>query len=191
MKIRINYDFFDKIKDANEDKPTVFTLIRNNKHIFILETLVLMFIEFLNYRLLPPPSPFDHFVFVFLAYRTLICEKIAGSLLFKKENINIYKEDAIVKLLELLKQLKKLYLNTDYQLLLKTELYKHEYSLKFKDGIPRIIEKKYFNVPAYGFNNQIKTRSVLQEHVIGSRYYDLSLDEPVKKFKLVLAQENI
>ena len=181
MKIRINYDFFDKIKDAKEDKPTVFTVIRNNKKSFVLNIIIFNTLEFLKH------SPIlEHLIntsfFVSLPY---LVTYFTALILSKSAKTNLYQHQANQDLLILLKQFRELCLNTDYNLLLQTELYKRKYKLEHNsDGIPYIIERKYYNIPVYDYKNNVTTKSVLEEHALGSNRYDLSIGEPKKKLKL-------
>ncbi len=192
MKIRINYDFFDRIKNAKEDKPTVFTVVRNNKKLYLINASLLGAVDAfgvlftgLSTELIP------HLLLDVLLISLNIEIGYTCALLFYILNgYNGHQLNAQRDLTSLIQEFRKLNLNTDYNLLLKTELYKKEYKLKFNEsGIPYILEKKFYNIPAYTFNNEVKTRSVLEEHKLGSKNYDLSIDEPEKKLKLVPAIE--
>ena len=190
MKIRINYDFFNRIKEAKEDKPTVFTIIRTKKKQILFEALMLgmidaigVSIEGLSLDLLP-----HLFIDILLVCSYIEIEYLFALFFTNMNGCNENQLNAKKDLLMLIQLFSKLNLSTDYDLLLETEIYKKEYKVKFNDsGIPYILEKKFYNVPAYSFNNEVKERSVCQEHVLGSQNYDLSLDEPTKKLKLVLA----
>ena len=46
------------------------------------------------------------------------------------------------------------------------------------------MESKYILVPTYDFNNNIKNTSILQEHIVGTDKYVLSIGSPKKELKL-------
>jgi len=96
---------------------------------------------------------------------------------------NKFKESAIDRLRILSFLLGTIDISTSYELLLESENYKTEYSLKFNESkIPYIKEDKYINIPTYD-DGSIKEISVVQEHIIGSRKYSLSYGSPKKVLK--------
>lgn len=105
-----------------------------------------------------------------------IVAKKYGDADFKRASNNLH---------SLVQQLDDLHVSTDYDLLLKSEVYlkKHKIELNEKK-IPLIVEEKYILVPTYNYNGDIKDTSILQEHIVGSKEYVLSLGSPKKEFKL-------
>ena len=98
--------------------------------------------------------------------------------------IDDYAKTATENLKELASSLNSLYLNTNYELLLESQLSCKEYNIILNEKmIPQILESKYILVPTYNYNNEIKNVSILQEHVVGSDIYELSLQSPIKSFK--------
>lgn len=104
---------------------------------------------------------------------------------------NSTKQIAIQNLKDLSYQLKNIFVDTDYEKLQETQLYKTEYDVRFEDSIfPEIMQKKYMMVPInndWG-NNE---RSLMQEHIIGSREYALSYGEPEKEKVLSLTPKRV
>ena len=96
-----------------------------------------------------------------------------------------YKNKSIDDLKSLVSKFKDLYINTDYDLLLKSELYDKKYKVHLNENkIPFIMESKYILVPTYDFNGNVKNTSILQEHEIGTFTYVLSIGSPKKELKL-------
>lgn len=178
MKLRINYDFFEKIKDVKEPHNPL-KIIRNNKNFIILylsfcttyDLLVFdSFNEFLSKALI------DFSIFLVSASLTCAIEFLL--------EIDDYAKTATENLKELASSLNSLYLNTNYELLLESQLSCKEYNIILNEKmIPQILESKYILVPTYNYNNEIKNVSILQEHVVGSDIYELSLQSPIKSFK--------
>ena len=93
-----------------------------------------------------------------------------------------YKEDSSNNLKRLVSILKELNVDTTYELLKKSECYHKIYNLKLNEKkIPQIIESKYILLPSYDYKGDITNTSLLQEHVVGSKTYVLSLGKPSKK----------
>jgi len=97
-----------------------------------------------------------------------------------------YKEIASRRLKELAINLKNIYVNTDYDLLLNSELLSKNYRIHLNENnIPSLLEEKYILVPSYDFNGNTKHTSIVQEHVVGSSNYVLSIGSPKKELKFV------
>ena len=97
-----------------------------------------------------------------------------------------YKDLSSKNLKRLAIELKDLYVNTDYNSLLKSELVTKKYKIQInKENILSVFENKYILVPTYDFNGNVKTTSILQEHEIGTSEYVLSIGSPKKKLKPV------
>ena len=180
MKIIIEYDFTNKIKDVNESYGIVKMLRNNGKDIIRLYLPICIIFDLifaLNSKITAK---------VFLLYEILSYLEI--EYFAYKEYGDHYKELAIKDLKRLVSLLKDNDIIADYDLLLKSEVYEKKYKLRLnEDKIIEVLESKYILVPTYDFNGHIKDTSILQEHVIGSDDYVLSFGSPAKKLKLVYA----
>ena len=77
-------------------------------------------------------------------------------------------------------KLKDIYIDTNIELLTEAKSYHTEYKLNYETFPPKLEEHKYIMVAVnndWG-NNE---RSLHQEHIIGTRYYDYSYGEPDKE----------
>lgn len=73
---------------------------------------------------------------------------------------------------------------TSYDLLLKSKVYDKKYKVEMnKEQLLHIAEEKYILVPSYTYNGDTKDTSALQEHIVGSKQYVLSLGSPKKVLK--------
>lgn len=178
MKLVINYDFFNAVLNVNENF-TPFKLIRNNKKLYTMYYLPIFMIG--NY--LSTKNIQIILQELILEYGFVIGSELFVNLITK---VDIYKNKSKNDLKNLVSDLNSLYLNTDYELLLQSELYEKKYKVNFdKDSLLDIIESKYILVPTYDSNFNIKNTSILQEHSLGTNEYVLSIGSPVKKKKLV------
>ena len=167
MKIIIEYDFTNKIKDVNEPYGIVKMLRNNGKDIVRLYLPICVIFD-LIFALESKIT-----AKVFLLYEIL--SYLGIEYFTYKECGDHYKELAS-------KDLKRLVS------LLKSEVYDKKYQLRLnEDKIIEVLESKYILVPTYDFNGHIKDTSILQEHVVGSDDYVLSFGSPAKKLKLVYA----
>lgn len=182
MNLVIDYDFFNAIKDVNEEL-TLNKIIRNNMNkwlkfnIPLLTSLeyVIAKEKFLNYM---PSALAIHFFIIF--QMELMQYKLLG---------DIYKDTADIRLKLLVSQLDNLNLETTYELLKQSTCYRRIYNLKLnKNKIPQVLESKYILVPNYDYHGDIKETSLLQEHIVGSNNYILSIGEPKKVLKLAYSK---
>ena len=178
MKLRINYDFFNAIKDVNEGF-TPMKIVRNNKKGIAFISIPIWFsLDYALYRNLS--TVFKIMLLQFFGYYmgTEYIIRIA----LKKD---IYKEKSEQRLKTLVSLLKDHNINTDYNLLLQSELDTRKYKIHLNEAkIPELIEHKYVLVPTYNFNGMVKDVSIDQEHIVGSNEYILSIGSPEKKLKL-------
>ena len=173
MKIEINYDLLDKIREAKTgfslDRITTYAVPRTLGASSIFAILHI-----------PDPNMLDK-VLAVLPYFTLFyaVPTAIASIIMK----NKFKDSAIDRLRILSLLLSDINISTSYELLLDSENYKTEYKLKFNESkIPYIKEDKYINIPTYD-DGSIKEVSVVQEHIIGSKKYSLSYGSPKKVLK--------
>lgn len=103
----------------------------------------------------------------------------------------VQKEVAILQLKLLSHTLKNLDINTDYDLLVQSYKYKTNYKLEYNESkLPKIKQEKYIMLPVYEAGEE-KEVSILQEHIIGTSKYELSIGEPQVQKKLKLAKNTI
>lgn len=171
MKLVINYDFMEAVCNAREPFNT-FKVVRNNKKKWMVVDLPL----FVAFTFIAP----DRIVGNAILISSYIVLDVASHMMahsIVKEDA--YYEEASYQLRNLVSQFGNLNISTDYELLLQSELYKKDRKLELKKN-PHILESKYIMVPTYNFNGDVKDTSILQEHVVGSREYVLSLGTPKK-----------
>ena len=182
MNIMINYDFFNAIKDVNSIL-TPTKIVRNNIgkwlkfNIPVITSLEYVIVkeDILKYL---PSAIAIHFFIVF--QMELAQYKLLG---------DIYKERADIRLKVLVSQFENLNLETSYELIKESKCYHKIKNFKLNDKkIPQLIESKYILVPNYDYKGDIVETSVLQEHVIGSNNYILSIGEPEKVLKLAYSR---
>lgn len=178
MKLRINYDFLNKIRNINEPHNPL-KVIRNNKNITALYLGANFMFEL--YR-------FESISGLMLKMLYYSAATFSGAIMACSIdmlcNQDYYAKSSSNDIKELVKSLNDLHINTNYELFLDSKLYHKEYKIDLNENIiPKIIESKYILVPTYNFNNEIKDVSILQEHVAGSKVYELSLQSLRKNFK--------
>ena len=178
MKLRINYDLIEALKNVNEPFGP-FKIVRNHKR------------EWVRFNL--PIYTFYDYVILKNIPNTLICLMLQLGLLTSIEHlsgflakVDIYKLNSEDYLKLLVNRLSILDIETDYNLLLQSKLYDKNYRLNInKDKLPEIMESKYILLPSYKYNGEVEDTSLLQEHIIGSKDYYLSVKKKVKELKLV------
>ena len=176
MKLVINYDLIDKIREAN----TGISLNKSSK--FILKCTSINIIIGTILSLIPPAStnyfkeelPKDIIIYLIIHTFLTIIREITFSKFLKVWALN--------DLNNLASRLKDLDINTSYELLLEAYKYKTEYKINTNNNFS-LEEKKFIMVPAY-VNGEEKEISLVQEHIIGSKEYYLSYGEPNKVLKL-------
>ena len=171
MKIRINYDLIDKIKESKRG----FFLQKIARNIVVytsINTLLWLPISISTSSDILQQTINDFLYFLSGYSLTFVC----SALFFKNQN----KLNAISELKQLTSLLRNHYINTDYELLQKA--YEYEINYKFVLGenkIPRLKQDKYIMVPVVDRDGE-KEVSLVQEHLIGSKDYELSYGSPTK-----------
>ena len=184
MKIRLKYCFLDKIKDIKENLGPL-KIIRNNRHYYLKIDLPAWIVVNLA---LNPSLSYCFFMLCFQFSFVIGFEWLVYALAKR----DFYKEHAKYDLFVVLNYLQDLGVNTDYELLLESEAYETKYRLKLNEKrLPILFESKYIMVPSHGFNGYIKETSILQEHVVGTKKYVLSLGSPKRETQLVPATSNL
>ncbi len=181
MKLVINYDLINEIKNASEPYGTM-KIVRTYKKYWIGFGIPIGIIGSI-------PSALDKsFLPVSLS---MISFNIVISLLYDyimyNEVGDFHKKEAKERLLKLVSLLRENNINTDYDLLLKSDMYYKKYNIRLnEDKLVEVLESKYILIPTYNYNMKVTDTSILQEHVVGSSEYVLSLGSPEKKLKLVM-----
>lgn len=172
MKLIINYDLVDKIKEAKKG----ISLIKSSKKILLKSSLaeIVFIITSLafNYSI---DGTAKNSIPAFCAYLALYW-------MLETIHINKNKVKALNDLKKIVIHLKDLNVCTDFELFMESYVYEKEYKLVNKDdsSLPKINQKKYIMVPVYN-DGEIKEVSLVQEHIIGSKYYVISYGEPNKQ----------
>lgn len=167
MKIAVNFDLMDKAMEAKKG----FSLKRYSKSIGMCMTLVSPML--IADATIGQKSPLE------MVART---GGIFGYYCFyfwlsQKARTGLTKDRAENDLRQLSYKLRDIFVDTSAELLQDSECYKTEYSVKFDKILPKIEQRKYLTVPVYNdWGNN--SRSLVQEHVVGTREYALSHGEP-------------
>lgn len=186
MKLVINYDFFNAVRNVNEPL-TPMKIVRNDEKYLGVAPAIwgVGYLFGANWEYIA-----RQFIIVYGIYMTT--DLIMDSL-FKKlnNNVDFYAQIAIPKLKKLSKMLGDINIKTTYDMLLQAELYEKQYKIeKNSDKSIALNEKKYIYIPSYGFDGKEKDTSILQEHDIGTGIYTLSVGEPEKQYRRVLVNNH-
>ena len=179
MKIKVNYDLIDKIKQSQKSITLSKTASKNFKYgiyMFSIYTILdLMLSENKDSNVLLAASIGAS---AFYLLKTLVDEMMNKCLKEKQ------KQDALIDLIFLTRKLKKINIDTSPELLIDSKIQSVEYKINLnEEKIPNLLQNKYILIPTYN-DGEIKEKYVLQEHVIGSKEYTLSSGYPQKVLKL-------
>ena len=167
MKLKINYDVLDKINIAK----TGINIKRSLKDTARVLTIYTPVNIGLNLALNTPEDIIPEYMYAIGLYTFI---HFTPNLFLAK----LQKASAIDDLKILSSYLKTLNIDTNHELLLNSEKYKTEYELTEEKR--KIKQSKYISVPTED-DSEI---SLLQEHIIGTNEYELSIGEPKKVYKL-------
>jgi len=175
MKLKINYDLLQKIKESNEG----YTLNKATKRVALYTGIssAIGVMDNIAYQ-----KPIEEFIMEVSTY-LLVHSILTASVMLAISNI--FKKLSKTELETLSRQLKSLNLDTNQELLMETYRYKTEYQLK--DGkhlLPSLEQRKYLMVPTMN-NGEVVFEQLVQEHVIGGKEYTLSMGAPKGTYKLV------
>ena len=184
MKLVVNYDLINSVKNVNEPL-NPFKVIRNNRKVWAKFNLpIYTMIDFCFVRDLK--IVLEMLLVQFSALT--ITELIALSLV----RVDKYKDKSEYDLKKLVSRLNDINVDTNYDLIKESILDSKKYDIKLNsNNIPQLIESKYILVPAYSYNAEVKDKCILQEHIVGSSDYYLSVESPTKEKKLILAKNSI
>lgn len=173
MKLIINYDLIDSIRNVNEPLSPL-KVARNSKRNIASIVPIWFCINSISYTI---PENIGWLICQSSVYIGLEFHyrKCCGDKYFLGSSNNLRK---------LSSQLQYLNISTSFNLLLESKVLDKKYKVEFnKNSLPHIAENKYILVPTYNYNGDIKDTSILQEHVVGTKEYVLSLGSPKKEFK--------
>lgn len=171
MKIQVNYDLLNCIVESQKG----FSLNRTAKYVGFCTSVS---------TVLDLVIPKDFYMFLGNVMLYLILHSILGTGIQLSAS-PIRKIVAETNIKYLLPKLHSININTDKELLSKSYKYHTDYEIITEEkAFPRVKQEKYIMVPVYE-NGEEKEVSVLQEHIIGSNKYELSIGEPQKVLKLV------
>ncbi|MBQ9012168.1 MAG: hypothetical protein IJ094_01075 [Bacilli bacterium] len=188
MKIKINYDLVEKINESENGVKLSKTIKEFYKKPLVFGTTSLQVFSILGMFFRSNPgkiSPISllaigihgltHLVFLYSSYMKNNLDKDYD---IQKARYDLY---------ILVSELNNLDVNTTYANLLKSEVIQTDYEFKFVDSKPLLKQKKYINIP---LNNGYE-QTIMQEHKVGSKEYELSVNEPEKKMNLKLSRNAI
>ena len=181
VNIIINYDFWEHILDVQEGI-TTFKIVRNNKrkwarwHFPIYTLVDALILESLDKTILCLVMQFGGLTAVeYMAQRYY--------------DDDLYAKIAKKDLTFLAQKLNDNHIKTSYPLLLDSKYYDKEWQIHINENkLPEWIEKKYILVPTYAGDGDIHSVSMVQNHVVGSDSYVLTLGSPKKSVKPILAK---
>lgn len=176
MKILVNYDLLDKIRESKKG----ISLQRSSNYI-IKYTLLFGSCDVI-FGLINNASSREAVLSIISTLGLNMIIVNALELMFSPLNKNI----AINDLKLLVNDLRNQYVNTNYELLQKAYKYDTSYSFMLDENkIPHLKQEKFIMVPVIERDEE-KEVSLVQEHVIGSNEYILSYGSPKKVLKPVL-----
>lgn len=172
MKLVINYDLLEKIFEAKHG----ISLAELKLELKIYTTITIPFsiLEYSETGNLPST----------IIYSTIaITNGLLAGRIIEMSFLDMYKSRAKKHLSELANELNHYCIETNEELIKKAKKYKTEYGLDTESFPPKLMQKKYIMVPVHNNwgNNE---RSLVQEHIIGSKEYALSYGEPEEKKKV-------
>lgn len=190
-KIRINYDFFDKIKET-QGKCKIRRWIKNNKFqdaIIVTFTVKDIVEACLGIDSIPQT------IMDIATYYTLLAIALSALELLKnniiEKNTGKTQEDyAYDELNNLTALLNSINVDINIKELMNAEMYHKKYKLAM-EGKPGIIRERYFEIETDN-NNYDRPISLKEEHLMGSKNYELTVASPPKKrvFKLAYGMQD-
>lgn len=180
MKFKIDYDMLEKIKHSKKGISAAGLFLESSKKSKYNLLINLSNIGFFIDGIIEKDK-----ILIGLGIWWLVANYTIfsfGSKLIKEK----IKEESYMDLQKLANSLYKLEVNTTAELLQDSEMLESHLKFKYIDSKPVIIENTYIKVPlSNGYEE-----TLLQEHRFGSKDYEISVEEPVKKKKFKLAKVN-
>ena len=167
MRIVINYDLMDKILEANNGY-SLKRCIKRSLGFTSISTIIGTVDNIFSGDI--TPELFNE-VAIYFVLHSMYTGIYAH--LFR----DITRENAKRNLSQLVQQLRNSCIKTDDSSILEAYRYKTEYDVHMGEILPTVEQKKYINVPIKNEFFGDKEISLIQEHVIGSSKYILSMGE--------------
>ena len=175
MKIRVNYDLFEKIVQAESGLS-----IKRRAYDFLK---ISPFVCLIVYGSAFAGGGDINFQNITLTFSLAFLFNLSHELIDLKSK----QKRANESLSMLVKDFNKLNISTTEDLIKESELYHSHYEVKLNSWkIPYLYEQKFIMVKTVD-DNEV---SIKQEHVIGSRKWNISVGEPEKQYKLSLAKQS-
>jgi len=176
MKIVVNYDLIERIAEAKANPK--FTLIRKQvKYYGVLFGFYVTFDFYVRNKEFLGALENSALSAILVG---IIWNIIPGfsSIKETRERTTSEQLEAQRDLRNLISQMADRGVNTDLDLLYEAKEYKTEYKIVEEDEKKYDLEEKYIMLPTETFTGDIKDISLLQEHIMGSKEYILSLGSP-------------
>ena len=181
MKLQVNFDLLSKIATSKTGLTLDKTMKQAVANTLIVETICLPLQISISYTK-------EQFLLSLLRLITLQISILGLSDIIVSK---WQKQMAVAQLKILAYILSTININTDYDLLIQSYKYQTNYKWEFHHSkLPKLKQEKYIMVPVYE-NEEEKEVSVLQEHIIGSKNYELSIGEPTTQRRLKLVHDSI
>ena len=178
MKLIINYDFFNAIRDVREPYGPL-TVIRNNNYKYMMSFPLWLTTDVITFN-----RGSEILSALMLEYSALIFKDMVVN---QKRDMDVYADKSIHRLNELASMFEDINVKTNFDLLIKSELYDKRYKLaRVNDGKKVLLEEKYILMPSFNYKGHIEDTSILQEHALGSGNYLLSRGMPRKNYQRIL-----
>lgn len=177
MKIKINYDLMEKIKQSKNG--IELHRIIKNKVITFGVTLTVLTPLYVTSSL--------RSTIISILSSAFYCTVYGGIDYLVAKKFKDSKElRANLELSILANELSNLEVRTNAYLLKDAEVIKTNYKINFRDNdkLPILKEEKYIDVPLCNGYKE----TLLQEHNIGSKEYEISVKEPTKKMSFKLSK---
>lgn len=180
IKLLNDFDVINSVKNVNQPF-TMFKLIRNNKDRWAkINIPIYTAVDFAIKREIPGTLELLVMQLGFVAlFETLTYHMMGVDPYFNKS-------DRDLKML--VSKLNAINVETDYELLKRTTLDEKKYNIRINEKkLPELVESKYILVPSYNYNGEEKETSMIQEHVVGTHEYVLSVGSKQKVLKPAFA----
>ena len=183
MKLVINYDFVNAIKDVKEPIGPL-KIIRNDKTRYIISgPLWFMLGNMMGYDYK------KNLTVMMMAYGLYTMSGLYISKKLMQSDLDAYGLRSKDRLTSLVRELRNINVETTYDKLIQGEYYEHKIKIHVNENkIPLLMDNKYVLISSFGFDGKEKDTSILQEHVVGSFDYVLSVGEPEKQYRRVLVK---
>lgn len=172
MKIEINYDLIDRIAEAKKG----FSLKRCAKRPIFLTSIATG--SFSMVGAITGDSIYHTASWIISAASFYTFQSVLMAMLLRKEMKKCAEKD----LRKLVAELRNSTVKTDEEAILDSYKYETQYKIKADDSfLPKIEEKKYIKVPIQDEYWGNKEMPIVQEHIVGSSDYTISIGTPEQK----------